>query len=371
MATKSAQAWAELGKKKPGEEGYRPDVDANFNGDFMEYASPERSGVDQGFYVGDRGLPWHVSLSRQLGTPELMADAGKLLTTAEAIKLSGLDFTVERQPITPAGSSILIPNKWVTIRTDTGAPLGIVGPSYKVAQNKDAFSFADTIVDSGEAKWETAGVMRGGTWTFISMELDHLEIQVPGDPSPMKTYLLVINSHDGSRKIGGYVVRVRTVCQNTSELARKGAISRFEIKHSGTLEGKIAEARKALGIAFKNTEIVKELTAKLASTKLLDKQVREIFEGSVWPLDPDLTDIAKDKHHSALAFQNYLSSPNLEGIRGTAWGAYNAVTEHVDHGTTYRGRTSSAEDVRADALLFGGGRAAKERALTALLSRTK
>lgn len=354
----------------------RPDgnggISSAMAADRPEYATPDVSQVDSGFYVGDRGLPWHVSLARFLNFPELMADAGKLLTTAEAIAIGGFDFEVEKQPLAPLGSQQVFPNRWATVRTDTGAPLGVVGPTYKVAQNAEAFGFLDAVVDSGEAKWETAGVMRGGSWTFASLELDHLGIIVPGDPSDLKTYLLIINSFDGSRKLGGYVTRVRTVCKNTSELAKKGAVSRFEIKHSGTLDGKIAAAREALGIAFKNTEMVRELTEQLATTKLLDRQVRDIFEKAVWPLEDDLTETAKEKHHSQQAFALYLASPNLEGIRGTAWGMYNAVTEYLDWGVKYASRTRGDDaDARADSLLFGHAKDLKDRALDAALAKAK
>lgn len=335
--------------------------------DKPEYATPDVSDVDSGFYVGDRGLPWHVSLSRQLGVAELMADAGRLLTTAEAIELGGFDFHVDLLPITPAGSDILIPNKFATVRSDTGAPLGVVGPAYKVFQNADVFGFADNLVDSGEAKWETAGVARGGSWTFISMELDHLEIEVPGDRGPVKTYLLLINSFDGSRKAEGHITQVRAVCKNTCKLAKGNALTSFAIRHSGTLEGKIEAARKALGISFKNVEFVKGITTTLARKQLVDSQVREIFE-KVWPIDEDASEAIRDKAKATQAFLNYQTSDTLEGIRGTAWGALNAATELLDHEVIYKARTrGTAEDTRFDNLMFGDGADSKERLLTLLL----
>lgn len=348
----------------------RPDGDGGILSamlaDKPEYATPEVSQVEKGFYVGDRGLPWHVTLSRQLGTPELMQDAGRLMTVAEAIDMFA-GFEVEMQDCLAANGK-LVPNKRVTVRMDTGEPLGVVGPAYKLHSVKDAFGFADNLVDDGQAKYETGAVMRGGAWVFLSMELDHLDITVPGDPSDIKTFLVVSTSFDGSRHTEAHVTRVRTVCRNTFELGKEGALSYFRIKHLGSLEGKLAEARKALGIAFKNTEYVNEITRELAGKKLVEKQIREIFETAVWPIDPEASEATIEKSHARLAFENYLNSPTLEGIRGTAWGAYNAVTEYLDHEVTYKSRTrGSAEDARADSLLFGRSKNAKDRALSALL----
>lgn len=48
-------------------------------GDVAEYITPEASGLESGFYVTDRGLPWHVTLSRRLDTPELMTGSDRTL----------------------------------------------------------------------------------------------------------------------------------------------------------------------------------------------------------------------------------------------------------------------------------------------------
>lgn len=355
----------------------RPDGDGGMTsmmaGDKAEYATPEDSGIESGFYVGDRGLPWHVTLARQLGTPDLMADAGRLLTTAEALPLAGLDFTVSARTMVVAGTDVIVPNRVATVRDDTGAVLGIVSPRYQIAQNAEGFAFADNLVDSGEAKWETAGVLRGGAHTFISMELDHLEIEVPGDAGSLKTYLLVVNSHDGSHQFEGHITQVRTVCRNTAKLAKSKALTSFSIRHTSSLEGKLAQAREALGISFKNAEAVKEITGVLAGKTLLDRQVREILEDKVFPMDPELGEAAKEKHKSQLAFQNYLSSPTLEGIRGTAWGALNAVTEFLDHETDYKSRIAGIDsgDARFEALTYGGASEAKDRALAVLLKASR
>lgn len=338
--------------------------------DKPEYATPDVSGIESGFYVGDRGLPWHVTLSRQLGTPDLMQDAGQLLTADEAIALMGADWEVELLPVQVAGGKV-IPERFAVVRTDTRDPLGIVGRTYKTVQNRDAFAFADNLVDSGEAKYETGGLMRGGRWVFLSMELDHLGLVVPGDPSEFKTYLLVTTSHDGSKPTEAHITHVRTVCRNTWRLAVGGAVSSFRIRHSGTIEGKLAEARKALGIAFRNTETVQEVATRLAGKSLVDRQVQELFE-KVWPISDEATEAVRERAHATLAFENYLGSPTVDAIRGTAWGALQGLTEYVDHEIAYKSKTRGDNlDARADSLIYGAGEGAKVRATKELLKLAK
>jgi hypothetical protein len=48
----------------------------------------------------------------------------------------------------------------------------------------------------------------------------------------------------------------------------------------------------------------------------------------------------------------------IRGVRGTAWGAYNAITEFVDHKRKVRG----GEENRIGSIWFGQGSSVKQRA---------
>jgi phage/plasmid-like protein (TIGR03299 family) len=365
MATASAQVWQSLGTKRPGEDGYRPDRDANFNGDFIEYASPARSKIDSGFYVGDRGLPWHVTLARALGERELMHDAGTLLTKDFAVKAAGGDFDVILDPAVTQTDGLIIPRRFATIRTDTNTVLGSVGAAYKVFQNRDLAALADAIVETGEAKYETGGLMRGGAVFFLSMELDHLDVTVPGDTSGLRTYLLLVTSHDGSRPAGFYLTQVRTVCRNTQNLATKNALRSFKIRHVGDLAARASEAQRTLGIAAKDSEHTRDVATTLATSMIVDAQIKEIFE-TVWPVEEGTEEPVS--RNARKAFDLYESSPTLDGIRGTKWAAYNAVTEYLDHYSDYRGGSlRNPSDRRAESLLFGPASRQKALALRELL----
>lgn len=356
----------------------RPDGDGGITSamlaDKPEYASPADSGVTDGFYVEPRGLPWHVTLARQLGEAERMKGVGSLLTAAEAYVAAGC-FEVEKVPVADSETGTIVPGHFVTRRADTKEPIGVVGRSWQAHQERDLIETCVNIVDSGEASFETAAHLSNYARFFVGMELDHLDIKVPGDPSPLRTYLLASTSHDGSKKTGFYITHVRPVCKNTERLAIAGAITEWTIRHNvGSPTGRIEEARRALQISFRNQDLFKQLTAKLAKTKVVDDQVAEILARAVWPVKAAEGDAEAERksRHVDRALEVYFESPNLEGIRGTAWGAYNAVTEYVDHVVDYRGgKRQSAEDAKVDSLLYGGGAAAKDRALAALVRAGK
>ncbi|TKT85981.1 DUF932 domain-containing protein [Dyadobacter frigoris] len=97
-------------------------------------------------------------------------------TSEQAIKQAGLDYEVVKAPlfihtnpvrIEPGGDLATewetpVPNFFATKRMDTGMPLGVVGKDYHIVQNRDAFSFFDSISGCGDILYETAGALGGG-----------------------------------------------------------------------------------------------------------------------------------------------------------------------------------------------------------------
>jgi phage/plasmid-like protein (TIGR03299 family) len=319
--------------------------------------------------TAQRKTPWELGLSWEEGQKptDQFATAAEML---EAAGLAGWDVQKKEMYVGRKGPKVV--GKFATVATGgaiAGKVLGVVGRSYQVHQMEEAFRFGDNIVDDGQAKWERAGVFRGGSQAFGCMELAHLDISVPGDDSPIKPYLLIVNSFDGSSPVLGVLAYIRPVCVNTFMAAKGTATSyRFAIRHVGSLDGRILQAREAIGIAFKHTEEVKQLVTRLATASIVDEQVREIFSKKVWPISDDVPEGRLEAHLSTRAFENYLTSPTLEGIRGTKWGALNAVTEFVDHIADYKGRkVNDADSVKGNSILFGQGQMRAERALAALL----
>jgi phage/plasmid-like protein (TIGR03299 family) len=314
--------------------------------------------------LASRKAVWDMAFQDQI------ADTGTYATATEMLEAAGLkDWNVDKKPIYVGRKGAQIPRKFATVRAD-GTPLGIVGPGYKVLQMEEAFGFGDNIVDSGDAKWERAGSLRGGALVFGCMEFAHLGITVPGDEADgqMKPYLLMVNSFDGGSPFQGIITFVHPRCTNTFEMAVSGGHSRFRIRHTGTLEGKIQMAREALGITFGHVQEATEYISRLALKHLVDDQVEAIFK-EVWPISETATEAHVEEAAATKAFELYNTSPTVAPIIGTAWGAFNAVTEYIDHVADYKeGRTNSLADVKTNSILFGTAGSRKERALKALLA---
>jgi phage/plasmid-like protein (TIGR03299 family) len=123
-------------------------------------------------------------------------------TSEEAIKHAGLDYEVIKAPLFTYGRAMTIgndgeileggqlpvPDYYSTLRTDTNTVLGVVGKDYQIVQNRDAFSFFDSIVGGDDILYETAGALGNGERIFITAKLpDYIRV---GDDDLIEKYLV-------------------------------------------------------------------------------------------------------------------------------------------------------------------------------------
>lgn len=317
-------------------------------------------------FVESRGLPWHLD---ETGDRSRAREA--LGSSDEVAVAGGIDWQVEQRPLyVPAGEGsgmIEVPG-WVgNVRDRDNKTLGVVRPSYKVLQNDDMLRFGDILVDSGEAKWDTAGSLRGGQLVFASMALPD-GIKVPGDDSAHDLYILLTNGHDGWHPFRAVVTVVRAVCMNTVSAALRGAQHMFTIKHHATLEGRLDEARRALGVTFTYAATFEAVAADLIGRKMTEKQVEDTFR-TLFPVPDDIAPAKFEQSTFARAFENWKSTETLdEYLRKTGWGVYNAVAEYLDHEAEYRGgRRLDAASTRSESIIMGRAAEIKDRALDLLL----
>ena len=103
---------------------------------------------------------------------------------------------------------LAVPDFYATVRTNpiNGGldVLGVVGSKYEPVQNEASCGLLDAITDESGAHFETAGALRGGRETFITMKLPNSMVFDGIDGSKDRTdfYLAALNSHDGYLPLG-------------------------------------------------------------------------------------------------------------------------------------------------------------------------
>lgn len=273
---------------------------------------------------GEAITPWHG-----IGTV-----VPGLLSSAEALKLGGLDWDVTLEPVyyqLPGTTvKVIIQDRFATVRSDTRAPLGIVGSDYKVVNNSDAFEFFDTIMDTDKAVYTTAGSLFGGAKVFLTAKIGDGFTVNGGDA--IDSYLLLSTSHDGSSAITAAITTVRVVCNNTLTWALNGAKTRWTVTHRSTLEGKTAEAMETLGLVHKYESAFQDDVARLIAAELNKDTFLEIVK-DLLPDQKRQTD--KNLEQLSAAWE---ADTNPGG--NTAWNGVNAVTYWTDNMREYRNSTA-------------------------------
>jgi phage/plasmid-like protein (TIGR03299 family) len=256
---------------------------------------------------------------------------------------------------TPA--PLAVPDFYATARTNPingGIDiLGVVGSKYEPVQNEASCALLDTLVDDSGAHFETAGALRGGRETFVTMKLPKSMVFDGRDGTKDRTefYLAALNSHDGSSAFRFLVTPVRIVCANTQSAAIGSARASFAIRHTGGAHTSIHEARTALQLTWRYIDAFEAEAAKLYTQPMDTEQMRR-FAGTLLQVDSAGT-AATAQHRRERAsgiVQLWTSSPTITPIAGTRWAAYNAVTEYLDHIVPVRGARTAGDASAARAL---------------------
>jgi len=287
--------------------------------------------VETMFYV--RVAPWH-------GLGVCVESA---LNSADALKMSGLDWNVIQHPImTDAGD--VIPGYKANIRDKDNRVLGVVTDRYRVVQNSEAFAFTDALLGEG-VQYETAGSLQDGRRIWILAKLPDKYI-IEGEQ--IEPYLVFSSSHDGSGFIKVAMTPVRVVCQNTLNLALKTAKRVWSTVHVGDLVAKMDEAHNTLQLAGKYMGQLGMEFSRLSKIKLSDQKVMEFID-LLLPMDEQPTDIHR-KNITRIREDmkmRYFEAPDLKHVDKNAYRFINAVSDFATHAKPLRTTANYRENMFA------------------------
>jgi len=314
------------------------------------------NGIDEFMNVGQPA--WH-------GKGQILQEAA---TASQAIQAAHLDWTVSKRPIVcpiigendETTRNIRVPDQFAVVRDDTvdseePVILGTVGNRFEFLQNVEAFGIMDSIVDEGEAIFHSAGALFGGSKVFISAKLPD-SVHVVGD-DVVDQYFIMSNAHDGSSSLVTLFAPIRPVCWNTLSMALSASSRALRIRHTKSIEKRAREGLRIMGIIRQAGANMGEVFRGMAKVDMNGEKLKNYFD-ELYP-SPEKT--REDSKRSWTIYDNRLekltaafeSSPSIAdvpGARGTLWGAYNAITQYVDHM-----QNDPDEDKKTNRILFAGG----------------
>jgi phage/plasmid-like protein (TIGR03299 family) len=253
----------------------------------------------------------------------------------EVLRLGRIGFEVKWSPVyfrtSADGPDLVMPEKFVTYRDDTGAGLGAVGAAYTVLQNREVFEFLQELVGEFDVTWESAGALRGGRKVFVSMRLpDTVRIDAAGVNDEIVPFVVAVNSHDGSSAAQVVVTPWRPVCGNTERFAVRDAHTRWAVRHTRNALDRVHEARQTLRLSQAYFEAFAAEEEALARTDVAVADWRRLCE-ELWPQpEADASRRAKTIHGKRAEQLDALFAANTRRLGSTAYAAERAVTEFCD-----------------------------------------
>lgn len=265
---------------------------------------------------------------RQATWSGLGTDVSGTTDVQEVIRLSGLDYTVEKQPVF-LQNGVQIPGRCATVKKESGQPIGIVSKGYEIYQNADAFDFISNIPD---IEFESAGETGGGLVYIIG--------KLPGVTvleDSFTPYVIFQTSHNGLFNLKATICPLRIVCQNQFAYSFRQMRNTIKIRHSRQLVAKMDQALELIRSTAVYMEGFTNTAEELAMLKLGNSnsvyQICDAFFDSTKAITERQQKILADK--KALFISCYEADDNAN-FKGTAWGVVNAFSDYTTHSSSIK-----------------------------------
>ena len=251
------------------------------------------------------------------------ANISKATTVEEALKLSHLDYTVEKVPVYLADGTP-IPGAFCTKRENSDTTYGVVGSQFEIVQNIEGFDFINSMVPEG-LKFLKAG--ENHKFIYIIAQLPEFDLM--GDK--VAPHVIFQNSHSGSTTLKATIAPLRIVCENQFNLTFRNAANKISLRHTKSIKGRLHTAQEVL---IHSSEYISEFQKQailMAQEKVSKSQVDHLLDG-IFEIKEEFnpTQVRRMEEKRERFLAAYQANDNQNFI-GTKWGLVNAYTDFVTH----------------------------------------
>ena len=313
-----------------------------------------RYGIDSMFYTGKS--PW-----QGVGTP-----LDGAATAEEAIVAAGLDWEVGLRRVfveTSDGNYFEDPNHKGLARLDTGKVFNYFSNRYEPFQNRTAFDFSSIF--QGSLVFHSAGSLKEGAIVFLYTMYPE-PLVLPGGET-IEMGILLTTTHDGSGSVHARFLDNRTRCCNTLPgvlRMGRGQAHEFKAMHTRSLESKIEEARRFMGLEDAHRKALELTVNSLANTRISGYE-REQFLTHLFGQQENPLEIGT-RIRNQMDEVDRLFSEGIGNEGWSRWDMLNGVTEFTTHYKGVRGGESEKAN-RLHANWFGTGRRLNDSAMKLLM----
>lgn len=301
--------------------------------------------------------PWHAA-GTHVTDPEVIRSVPKFLEAAH------LDWDVEFKSLfyRIGDKSHKVPNRRAVIRSTDQRLLSVVGTDYTPMNNLPAFSVLQPACDAFGVTLETAGALGKGDRVWMLAKLPNDITPIAGDT--IKNYILLFTGHNGWTSYTGRLTQVRAVCENTIALAMQDKAV-VKLRHTVTEAEKLDQVAELITSMIATAKKTGESFAKLAARKLTYEEMKAYVSevmGLDGVADDDVNPVAGRRRDRILELATK-TGKGIELAPGTAWAAFNAVTEYIDHVRPAEAKTVRTIAQANESALFGTNAKLKAKAL--------
>jgi hypothetical protein len=294
------------------------------------------------------------------------------LPAREAFRVADADFHVAARPVFNADMQA-IPGYQAITRMDTGSTLSVMTDTYKPIQNEALIRIAEALHE--DIHIDAVCVLSDGKKVTFSARIRGAEGDVvPGDP--VQQYLVGCTSHDGSIPFQLMFSPIRVVCQNTLSAALGMASSHrhrdssIRIRHTKNADSLIARLPELVDVRRRQfiggLDELRHMAATPCSMTQFRQYITTVFADQ---LQGTVNDVRGDKNTARprvledlpgwssmqRKFDGEAIGMELPTSRGTAWGAYQAVTEFMTHESGNSKNPTEAARKRIESMYWGQG----------------
>jgi phage/plasmid-like protein (TIGR03299 family) len=249
----------------------------------------------------------------------------------QALSAANLDWLVQRRPVHVDGE--IVPMRWANVRSDLPKGknvLEIVKSKYQIVQNHEAYAFVQDVLNMGTVRLERAGSFNGGRTVFLLASTEGLKVH----NDTLLPYLLFANSHDGSAAVKVCLTTIRVRCKNTLALALASAPRIWSVMHTKSATGRMKAAQESMNFIGQYLTVYPIFVERMMETPISEAGFAKITE-RLFPIPAETKSnglIVARRTEAREQFELiYEETPDLDDIRGTAWGVYNAYSDWVSH----------------------------------------
>lgn len=274
----------------------------------------------------DGSRPWMGLPAAHVGTDATIDEA---LAAANMLGWDVRTRKIETDAVTDSDA-------FEVIRNINGGPndggvhrLSICGERYVPVQVEELRDMADFVAD-GDVTVDVVGNYRNGRNVFLTFCLgENIVLDPGGSADEIGRYLSIVSSNDGSTAISALTHNMRLDCQNMLTSVKSHALSMIKMRHTQSVKGRMEDARTALGIAFKQSEVFEAEMQALIESQMTKDAFFSLVE-TIYPKPEKDVRGSLKKHETKIeTLASIWNGSTVADLEDTAYKGYNVLNEYL------------------------------------------